>query len=280
MRVLYCTDLHGAKWKFERIFEITKSLNVEIVINGGDMLPHGTILAQNEFINGFLDNHFSKFNEEKINFLVMLANDDFSIFDSSFEKICNKYQYVISIAQSKFSIDKEFEFLGMNWVTDFPFALKDRARKDTKDFVFPKQFGKPLLSTLNGWNYIDDWISYSDSLPTIEDEINKLIKPNNMESAIYIIHTPPYNLGLDICSDGSSVGSKAIYNFLAENQPLISLHGHIHESPEMSGQWYGYINKTLCIQPGQSHFNQNTLHYSLIELDSMKFNRFIVRKAE
>ena len=38
-----------------------------------------------------------------------------------------------------------------------------------------------------------------------------------------------------------------------KNQPFLSLHGHIHESPEMSGVWKANLGKTICIQPGQIH---------------------------
>jgi Icc-related predicted phosphoesterase len=48
-----------------------------------------------------------------------------------------------------------------------------------------------------------------------------------------------------------AVGSKAIYDFLLEYQPQPSLHGHIHESPEISGRWHARLGDTLCIQPGQ-----------------------------
>ncbi len=39
MRVLFVTDLHGSKWKYERIFEVAKDFRANVVINGGDMLP-------------------------------------------------------------------------------------------------------------------------------------------------------------------------------------------------------------------------------------------------
>jgi len=40
MRVLFVTDLHGSKWKYERLFEVAKDFKANVVINGGDMLPH------------------------------------------------------------------------------------------------------------------------------------------------------------------------------------------------------------------------------------------------
>jgi Icc-related predicted phosphoesterase len=39
MRVLYVTDLHGSRWKYDRLLEAAKSFQAEVVINGGDMLP-------------------------------------------------------------------------------------------------------------------------------------------------------------------------------------------------------------------------------------------------
>ena len=60
----------------------------------------------------------------------------------------------------------------------------------------------------------------------------------------------PYNLGLDHRSGDQWGGSKAIYDFLLEHQPALSLHGHIHDSPKVSGRWHARLGDTLCIQPG------------------------------
>ena len=276
MKVLYVTDLHGAEWKYARTFEIAKSINVDIVINGGDMLPlKGNILNQDKFMINYLDGYFSNFNSESIYYITMLGNDDIQKFDDLFQNLCDKYDYIINIGNSVFELN-DYEFIGMNLVPDVPFALKDRARKDTKEFEFPRQFGKPVISTSNGWKKINDWFSYIDTLPTIEDEINDLVKPSNMENAIYVIHTPPSDLSLDVCHDGRKVGSKAVYEFLKKNQPLLSFHGHIHESAEVSGKWYNKIGRTLCIQPGQSHYHEKYLVYALIDLKTMELERKII----
>jgi len=280
MKFLYVTDIHGIQWKYDHIFQIAKSFKVDLVINSGDMLQKkGNFLIQDRFIKNFLDDYFSKFNNEGIYYLTMLANDDLIIFDELLQNTCNKYPYVVNIAQKKFEF-KDYEFIGMNWVSDFPFALKDRARKDSKDFIFPKQFGKPVISTLKGWKKIEDWYAYAETLPTIEEEMNRLVKPSRMEKTIYIIHGPPSNMFLDVCQDGSRVGSKAVYEFLKQKQPLMSFHGHIHESPEISNKWFEYLNKTLCIQPGQSHHFQDYLIFTTIELENLNFERFKVGKME
>ncbi len=276
MKILYVTDLHGSEWKYDRIFEISKSMKADIVINGGDMFPlRGNLLHQDDFIINYLDEHFSNFNSERIYYLTMLGNDDLQKFDDFFQTICNKYEYILNINFQRIEINN-IEFIGMNLVPDLPFALKDRARKDTKEFAFPRQLGKPVLSTSNGWKKIDDWFSYVDTLPTIEEEINNLVRPSNIEKAIYVIHTPPSDVSLDVCHDGRKVGSRAIYEFLKKTQPLLSFHGHIHESPEILGKWVNEIGRTICIQPGQSHYHQKSLVYVVIDLETMTLERKII----
>ena len=39
MRLIYLTDLHGCKWKYNRLYHAVKSFGVKAVINGGDLFP-------------------------------------------------------------------------------------------------------------------------------------------------------------------------------------------------------------------------------------------------
>ena len=269
MRVLFITDLHGIKWKYERLFEVARDFQADVVINGGDMLPgNNDLFRQDKFINGYLDSHFARFDSAGIYYLCYLGNDDLRIFDKLFEETCNKYSFVVCLAQRKFEIGG-YKFVGMNWVVDYPFRLKDRCRMDTDDYMFQEQFGKGLLSTPNGWQEIDDWFTYAKTLPTIEEELNQLVCPKDMSKSAYVIHMPPDRLGLDKCYDGAQVGSKAVYNFLTKYQPKLSLHGHIHESPDVTGQWYAKLDGAICIQPGQL----NEFTYVTIDLSTMEFDR-------
>ncbi|MFX0069102.1 MAG: metallophosphoesterase [Candidatus Hodarchaeota archaeon] len=271
MRILYVTDLHGHKWKYEACWNIIKNYQPEVVINGGDMLPKGgdNLAWQGEFIRDYLDYYFERFNSDAIYYLCYLGNDDLRVLDRLFDEICNKYPFVHNLAQRRIEIDN-YEFIGMNFVVDYEFQLKDRCRMDTKDHVFGMQLGTPVVSTPNGWQEIQDWFSYARSLPTIEDELKQLPKPEAMSNTIYVIHMPPHMEGLDIPHHGRDVGSKAVYDFILENQPKLSLHGHIHESPEMTGRWFTRIGNTISIQPGQP---KNAFIYVEIDLLEMKFKR-------
>ncbi len=269
MKILFVTDLHGSQWKYDRLFDVATGLGVQIVVNAGDMLPkEGALLQQDDFITSFLDLFFEKFNNAGIYYLCYLGNDDLMIFDQLFEKVCEKYRFVVSLAQQKCDISG-YEFIGMNWVVDYPFRLKDRCRVDTDDYVFQKQLGTGLLSTREGFQEIKDWPAYARSLPTLHDELINLVRPQNMYKAIYVIHMPPAKLGLDKCYSGVEAGSTAVYDFIRKNQPLMALHGHIHESPQMTNKWFAELGRTICIQPGQL----DDFTYVTIDLHTMHFER-------
>jgi uncharacterized protein len=91
------------------------------------------------------------------------------------------------------------------------------------------------------------------------------------------LHCPPYGTGLDeapelgadlsIKNAGQStvpVGSKAVRDAVKHYRPLVSLHGHIHESKGVAR-----IGKTLAVNPG-SLYEQGVLQGVLLELDSRR----------
>jgi len=270
MKILYITDLHGNQEKFRQVFEIARKNEVEAVINGGDMLclEDDIHRTQREFVEGFLADYFAAYEKAGIYHLGYLGNDDLKIHDACFDKVCSKYSHAVNLAQKRFTLES-FEFIGMNWVADYPFQLKDRCRKDAKDYVFQIQFGPGLLSTEKGFEELPDWFAYASTLPTIEEELKSLPEAKNPNKTIYVIHMPPARIGLDVCQDGREVGSHAAYRFIEQKQPLLALHGHIHESPSRSGIWKAKIGKTICVQPGQSE----ALSCVLIDLSSMKIER-------
>ena len=73
------------------------------------------------------------------------------------------------------------------------------------------------------------------------------------------------------------IGSVDIYEFLKEKQPLLSLHGHIHESPDTEkGKWINQIHQTTCIQTGQTELNDKYMVYAEIDLQEKKYERKVI----
>jgi len=67
----------------------------------------------------------------------------------------------------------------------------------------------------------------------------------NAKEHILISHTPPFQTKTDKLLNGSHVGSTAVRTFIEQQQPLLCLTGHIHES---RGQ--DYIGRTQVLNPG------------------------------
>jgi len=89
---------------------------------------------------------------------------------------------------------------------------------------------------------------------TISDDLKKLAGDDPMDNAIFLFHTPPYKTNLDRAALDNKkidhvpldvhVGSIAVKSFIEERQPLITLHGHVHESARITGSWKDRIGRT------------------------------------
>jgi Icc-related predicted phosphoesterase len=137
----------------------------------------------------------------------------------------------------------------------------------------------------SGWSNRTPWDTHreedEDQLAVrYEAMISKLKNPQN---AIFNIHVPPFKSGLDEAPEldkdlrpvlaGNSmipVGSKALRTAIEKSQPLLGLHGHIHE-----GRGSTRIGKTLCINPG-SMYEQGTLLGAIVELGKNKIDNYVL----
>ncbi len=273
---LFVTDLHGHPGKYERTLALAKETGAGLVVNGGDIgAPGRRHEAQERFYREFLRPHLGRYQAEGIRYLMLTGNDDLGGLDGLLDAVCAEFPLASHISQRIATVDG-FAFVGMNRVTDFPFRLKDRARRDVRPFVFGHQLGAAVLSTRDGFLEIRDWPAHAETLPTIAEELDALPLPPDPARAVYVLHGPPAGLGLDVVRGGATVGSPATSAFLSRVQPLLSLHGHIHESPEESGVWRANIGRTVCIQPGQSAAGLTVVVGSL---ETMSFERKIVPVA-
>jgi Icc-related predicted phosphoesterase len=115
---------------------------------------------------------------------------------------------------------------------------------------------------------IDPYL-YLKQQETIKENLKRLPKPLYYKRGIYIMHSPPFGTRLDFIQGGKSAGSRSIRDFIEETQPLLTLHGHIHESPELSGTYIDQIGGTPSINPGQFTFREK-LHAVTFELENVE----------
>lgn len=94
----------------------------------------------------------------------------------------------------------------------------------------------------------------------------------------YVMYMPPAGLRLgQLLYQDLDIGSVDIYDFIKEKQPLLSLHGHIHEAPDMEkGKWINQIHNTACIQTGQTELGDIDMIYAELDLRKQEYLRKIV----
>lgn len=279
MKILYTTDLHGSNHYYNMIFKKAQHHDVDLVINGGDLLPKtNPIFKQQKGYVRFLERmHFPRWEKAGIHYICCPGNDDARIFDPLLADACNKFEFVhfLSPVGDKVEIadpgtQRVYEFIAFNLVCDYPFGIKDRCRMDRQGFEFPPQRGTPAYTIERehgpGWEEIDDWFAVARELPTMEDELKDLVKPRDSRKAVYIMHMPPAGVGLDECQNHDRPSGWAVREFLEREQPLLSLHGHIHESFRMTGIWKAPIGRTWAVQPGQGGMHPV---YCVIDLEGL-----------
>lgn len=280
MQILYVTDLHGDENKYRKSLEIAIEKDIKIIVNGGDMLPkQGDRHAkQPDFIKDFLKEYFMELKKHGITYLAMLGNDDLLAVDNLFTKACDEFDNIHNLAGKKICING-YEFIGMNNILDHPFGCKDRVVTETH-YIFQRQLASVAgISNEYGYDKIYNWLEYSmTELPNMCDVLNGLPKPSDQRKTVYVMHMPPAGLRLgQLRYQDLDIGSVDIYRFLKEQQPLLSLHGHIHESPDTrKGKWINQILQTTCIQTGQTELFDNFMTYAEIDLLNEKYERKVV----
>lgn len=279
MKILYVTDLHGDKEKYRKTLDLAIEKEISVIVNGGDMLPKlgERHLEQPEFINGFLRDYFRELQDNNITYLTMLGNDDLLAVDTLFEDVCGEFENVHNIASKKIYIEG-YEIIGMNYILDHPFGCKDRVITETR--YIPQRQLSPFagISNEHGYDRIFNWFEYSRTeLPQMCDVLDGLPAPENPQKAIYVMHMTPAGLKLgQLLYQDLDIGSADIYDFLKVKQPLLTLHGHIHESPDTEkGTWINQIGRTTCIQPGQTELYDSKMVYVELDLRNKKYLRQI-----
>jgi uncharacterized protein len=132
-----------------------------------------------------------------------------------------------------------------------------------------------------GYSNVKPWHTYREQdedklLASITELADQVTRP---EMAIYNLHVPPLGTQLDDAPkldenlvvqsvlgqvQYAPVGSSAVRALEQERQPLLGLHGHIHESSGIRR-----LDRTMIINPG-SDYSTGALNGALITLDKEK----------
>lgn len=299
----YASDIHGSDMLWRKFINAAGFYGVEVLIMGGDIAGKAVIpIVQRN--NSFYSPGFAgerAFSEDELpalerrirdtglyphrmsaNELARVENDQGAI-DALFQQIMKEtLERWLQLADERLR-GKGVRLYVMLGNDDEP-ALREvlagsSIAVDCEDQTVELGEGFQMLSC--GFANPTPWRS-SREMP--EEELQRHLENlaaqlQEPARSVFNLHVPPIQTAIDtapvvdenlspVISGGSILmgpaGSRAVRNVIERYQPLLALHGHIHES-----RGTAKIGKTLCINPG-SAYGEGVLHGALFELDKRK----------
>ena len=309
MKIYFATDVHGSEICWKKFLAASKFYEVDTLILGGDMtgkaivpiIDQGngtfkvTLLEQVSFLQG----------KEEVNKMVQtiqnrgyypyvtnpdevqeIANTSGKSDALFMEQVLKTMQRWMEYADEKLAgkgipcyvcpgNDDVFEI-------DAVISASKYVRSVEGQVIELDEYHEMANS---GWCNPTPWNTHREEpeealLARIEAVVGKVKRPSQ---AVFSLHAPPFGSGLDEAPEltkdlrpayaGRSmvpVGSHAVMTIIDKYQPLLGLHGHIHE-----GKGTRKYKKTLCINPG-SMYEQGMLNGAVIELKPQKVGNYLL----
>ncbi len=254
----FTSDLHGRPGRYAALLRLVEAERPAAVFLGGDLLPHAMDRAwargaDGDFIETFLAPRCAEARDRlgaawPRLFLVM-GNDDPFVFEDGLRTGQDEglWEYVHG---RRVPWDR-WEVLGYNCVPPSPFALKDWERYDVSRYVDPG-----CVSPEEG-RRTDGLTARELRWTTIRAELAALAGDADLARTLGLFHGPPHATALDRAAlDGKSVdhvpldphvGSIAVREFIEQRQPLLTMHGHIHETVRLTGRWRERLGRTWAL---------------------------------
>jgi Icc-related predicted phosphoesterase len=274
-RCFFVSDLHGKFDRYIKLFAAAEEEMPRAIFLGGDLLPHHwSQLTDGDFIDEVLVGGFAtlreRLGESAPHIIVILGNDD----DRASERLiiegdeAGRWSY----AHERWLEIDSYAVFGYGYVPPTPFLLKDWERYDVSRFT-----DAGCVSPESGQRTVPadpDEIRFG----TIAADLTRLTEDRDLENTVCLFHSPPYRTDLDRAAlDGRTVdhapldvhvGSIAIQRFIEDRQPLLTLHGHIHEAPRLTGTWRQKIGRTHAFTAAHDGPELALVRFDLDDLDN------------
>jgi uncharacterized protein len=253
----FATDLHGRLDRYEKLIAwITKDRPLAVFL-GGDLFPRSGFSSIQpdlaDFVTDYLVPTFAKTRDfmgsDYPDIFLILGNDDPRREEERIVAAAEDgiWHYI----HGRKRLLGAIPIYGLAYVPPTPFLLKDWERYDVSRYVPPGS-----VSPHEGYRSLPaeeaeiEWA-------TIQKDLAALVGEDPLDQAVFLFHTPPSDTSLDRAAlDGKTyeyvpldvhVGSIAVRRFIEERQPLLTLHGHVHEAARLTGEWKIRIGRTVCI---------------------------------
>jgi Icc-related predicted phosphoesterase len=278
MRVYYAGDIHGSERCWRKFLNAAAFYEADALILGGDLTGKALVPIvegteedeQRARFNGFYPYRCSREEYER------LRDDEEYRERVLSEAMLRELERWLAIADEKLNGVRCLVMPGNDDEFEIDAVLAQSTAIENPDGRVVRLGEYQVLSS--AWANPTPWDSPRE-LPEEElearlEELAAQLEPG--VPAIFNLHCPPYDSGLDLAPQLTDdlrvvtkggeqvivpVGSRAVRNVIERHQPLLGLHGHIHESRRAAT-----IGRTLCLNPG-SAYSEGVVDGALVDLD-------------
>lgn len=274
---LFVSDLHGQPDRYRKLFLAVEEIRPAAVFVGGDLTAPfaggvggggGGDLVEDVLVPGCRRLR-DELGERYPRIFLILGNDDPRSEEPRFREgdAAGLWTYA---HDGRFRFDA-YTVHGYSFVPPTPFPLKDWERYDVSRYVDPG-----CVSPEEGARTIAvdaDVARYA----TIQQDLERLAAGEDLETGVFLFHAPPYDTHLDRAAlDGRTVdhapvgvhvGSIAMRRFIESRQPLLTLHGHVHESARITGRWRDRLGRTHMLSAAHDGSELALVGFDLEDLE-------------
>jgi uncharacterized protein len=301
LKVFYATDLHGSEVCWRKLVNAGAFHRADVVICGGDMTGKAMLPIVGDGSRWevtFQDNRYSLDSEDQV------AQIEKKIINRGYYPVRVTREEMKELAGDQALVDQRFKEAMLSTIERWmDIAEQKLAGTDIRLIVCPGnddmfevdkviarseavEMGEAKVLDLGrfsmvsmGWTNPTPWNTYREAPEDkLQVRIERMVeKAPDLGRTIFNFHAPPFGSNLDDAPaldenlkpimGGRAlrpVGSRAVREAIGKHQPLLSLHGHIHE-----GKGTQRLGKTLAINPG-SAYEEGVLQGSIIELDEQR----------
>lgn len=277
MRCLFVSDLHGRIDRYDKLFRAARHDRPDVVLLGGDLFPpFGAVpdAQRHDFLDEVIGAGARRLHDDlgprAPAILIILGNDDPLAHEASLiegdERGLWHYLHERHLERGGHI------FVGYAHVPPSPFLQKDWERYDVSQYVdvgcvSPEEGFRTAPMSVRDLRYY-----------TMARQIDDLATGVDQQHAVWLFHAPPYETKLDRAAlDGARhehvpldvhVGSIAIRRFVRDRQPLLTLHGHVHESARITGSWRDRIGRTHMFSAAHDGPELAIVRFDLDELSA------------
>ncbi|BCU71041.1 metallophosphoesterase family protein [Stygiolobus caldivivus] len=308
VKILFTSDIHGSDIVFRKFLNAGLQFKVDAFIIGGD-LAGKALYAIVDLGNGKYKIEGREIGKEGLSQVTEEIRKKGEYYTIVSEKEYEEMQYDKELVNQKFR--EAMENVVRGWIKIAEEKLKGtnipvyvNLGNDDPEYLFAVIEESEIMRKCEG-DIIEigdhEMISYGYVNPTPwhtprekdEDTLYRNLKEmadkvRDQSRAIYNLHAPPYNTHLDnaplldqnlkpVVKGGeivfTHVGSTSVRRIIEEYQPLVGLHGHIHES-----KGFDKLGRTMIFNPG-SEYSEGILHSLYLVLEGDKVKTYMFRQG-